>query len=394
MGLGLYPPSLFLAALSASATSGFDDLGDYHRSLTGAAEAIFKEVNVRACGEVIDTVQPGEPFLPFPPPNAPEETNTLNYGINALIQGPGALFSDPDITFPAEYPDYYGIFLEAVGRSSADLSQIYNAEYGIKVVKVCGRCDDSELEDKALDAAYEKYCGKQVYGRDATFSGVALIPVDTDGTPLEGAMKGAVSSTSIQTSGFQVASVKWPSDEQGGVGAMARLSVGLYINFVPAMMAAATGKYVGLIVENMGYGESSECFKSTLVKKTYQTPVVPLWLATQDLVADMSDCSTELVNKVVVNGFSEGGFGSLAMSKALDDIGVDVILTQSGSPADVDASTSLGLSEYQNKYYRLSLRCVFFPRVSMFSNWILISIDSAIATALNKKFQVPLSIPT
>jgi len=307
------------------------DTDSFRRFLTGATDSIASELNPRSCNEVIGTVMPGT----FPPNLAVPQDN-LNYVINALIQGIGALYEGSGF-----FTNYYKIFLEAVGRDS---NILYNAAYGLRAVKVCGQCDDYGLKDTFLRDSFDKYCGEGVYGRDATFSGVALIPVDDGGKPLEGAKKGIVSTLSIQTDGFQVASVQWPPPNPVGVGAMLA-DPGFFINLVPAMMAVATGKYVGLVVDNMGFGESIDCFKGTFVRKAYQTPALPLWLATQDLVADMSGCKTQLTNKAIVNGYSEGGFGALAVAEALDGIGVDIILAQSGAPANVDAAISETLGE-------------------------------------------------
>ena len=123
------------------------------------------------------------------------------------------------------------------------------------------------------------------------------------------------------------------------------------------MIMAASGN-VALAPDSLGYGASYDYFKryvshatdipvaaavtvlislprspfftSYLVKKAYQTSAIPLWLKAQQLIVDETGCETELANTVVVSGYSEGGYGSVAIAQALDCLGVEIIKLQAG----------------------------------------------------------------
>ena len=50
-------------------------------------------------------------------------------------------------------------------------------------------------------------------------------------------------------------------------------------------------------------------------KKQYQTSAMPLWLKARRIIATETSCGTEVSNDVVVSGYSEGGYGAVAIAE-------------------------------------------------------------------------------
>ena len=119
----------------------------------------------RKCGDLIETV------------DAQTVTLFANSAIGIYSQL-GALAAGA-----IEFTDFNGIVEKALGKEELT----YSAKYGFKVFKVCGTCEHlKESLDATYHLALESFCGPDVYGSDATVSGLALIPIDETGKTKEG----------------------------------------------------------------------------------------------------------------------------------------------------------------------------------------------------------------
>lgn len=58
---------------------------------------------------------------------------------------------------------------------------------------------------------------------------------------------------------------------------------------------------------------------------------MPLYMKTKRIVAQETNCATELSNDVVLHGYSEGGYGALATAQALQSYGANVVRVNAGA---------------------------------------------------------------
>jgi len=61
----------------------------------------------------------------------------------------------------------------------------------------------------------------------------------------------------------------------------------------------------------------------------------------QRIVAEETSCETELSNDVVIHGYSEGGYGSLAIAKAMQSYGANVVRVNAGGGPYMMASAQV-----------------------------------------------------
>lgn len=67
------------------------------------------------------------------------------------------------------------------------------------------------------------------------------------------------------------------------------------------------------------------------VKQSYQTASIPLYLLAQRVIKSTS-ASSYLGTRTFVAGFSEGGFGSVAVAEAVSSLGFETYLLTGGLP--------------------------------------------------------------
>jgi len=72
-------------------------------------------------------------------------------------------------------------------------------------------------------------------------------------------------------------------------------------------------------------------FRSYLIRRAYQTSTMPLWFKAKELVRTETNCTSELVDFVTVNGYSEGGYAALAVAASMANSGVQVIGAYAGA---------------------------------------------------------------
>jgi len=187
-------------------------------------------------------------------------------------------------------------------------------QYGVESWKICASCADLDYVE---DESFQEYCGSDAYGSDATVSGILFLPLDGDSIAT-GPKKGSIWNHPSESDSFYVASEGWGSGSKEATQNA-------------AFLVASSG-VINLVPDYLGYGESYTFYKSYLIKKAYQTSVVPLYLyAQQVLIPQITNCQTQLSNSVVVNGYSEGGYATVAVSYALSMLGFDILMANAGA---------------------------------------------------------------
>jgi len=97
------------------------------------------------------------------------------------------------------------------------------------------------------------------------------------------------------------------------------------------LMMASKGIIV-IAPDYIGYGVNKTLFKGSAVLETYQKSTIPLWLGSKSIISKESNGNTERSNTAYIMGASEGGFGTIAVAKALYEIGVNVTAFASTFP--------------------------------------------------------------
>ena len=210
------------------------------------------------------------------------------------------------------YADTYG--LDSPEYALFELFADQSFKYGVEIRKVCSSCSEVSTDS----SGYSEYCGQGVYGSGATQSGLLMIPLSSDGTAIaNGTFPGFVYNHEPTVD-------RAPSNDwMGGGGTMAN---GIMFGVLPA----AAGS-IAIQPDYLGYGEENgDVSKAFLVKKSYQTSVVPLWLKAAAILEQETSCSA-LADAAMISGFSEGGYSSVVVADALSDLGVDIIRVQAGA---------------------------------------------------------------
>jgi hypothetical protein len=184
-------------------------------------------------------------------------------------------------------------------------------KYGIEVRRICAGCQDVTSDSPVFD----EFCGSNVYGSGTPYSGLAVLPLTEQGTIVPGTLKGVFEM-------HPTSSYISPSTEES-------FFTTDLISLLNAVIASKGN--VLLFPDYMGYADSaSEVFKAYLVRKSYETATVPLWLHLKEYIRERTDCQTALGNAVLLKGYSEGGYSSVVVADVLHRMGVDIIGVQSG----------------------------------------------------------------
>lgn len=183
--------------------------------------------------------------------------------------------------------------------------------YGVQVRKVCSSCVDVS----SSAPGYNDFCSSNDYGFDTTVSGMLMIPLSDEGSILPGTSKGIIYCHGTSTR--DVPSTVW-NGENSGIESLLNVAV------------ASNGNVV-LAPDYLGYGESSnKVFKGYVVKKQYQTSVVPLWLRAAEVIKEETDCKSALADAVALYGYSEGGYSAVAIAEGLRSIDIEIIEVYAG----------------------------------------------------------------
>lgn len=212
-------------------------------------------------------------------------------------------------------------FFNALGNTSytAILEFALQFKFGVQFRTVCASCRDIlPTLNSTVAASLNDICGPNVYGENATVSGLAIIPLTGDGSQLApGTMKGVVYCHGTRTD-------RWPSTDYQGPNNTS-------IETLQFAALASLGGSVIILPDFMGYGASQGIlYKAYTVLKSYQTSFIPLWYETQNLLAKESNCASVLANQAAVVGYSEGGYSSVAVAQALTKAGIHVLHVDSG----------------------------------------------------------------
>ncbi|KAL7547388.1 hypothetical protein ACHAWF_010695, partial [Thalassiosira exigua] len=208
-------------------------------------------------------------------------------------------------------------------------------QYGIQARKICASCDDFMFED---NSCYDDFCGADVYGHSAMHSGLLILPVDDNGTPISGIHHG-----SIWYHGTTASTCSVPSEE------FSRFLEGSFsANVLSTILFAGHGT-IAVAPDGLGYGESYDHIKGYLVKKTYQASAAVLWSKARQVLQDDA-LDIELGCSGMTSGYSEGGYGAAAGATGLSCIGVDVKRIQmGGAPFQLSRAQSLLLHKNAQK---------------------------------------------
>lgn len=217
-----------------------------------------------------------------------------------------------------------------------------NLKTGIQVIQVCGSCTESIPN---LDN-HQDYCGPNHYGNDVLHSGLLLIPTqtptstttDTNSNDKNDTIVPGTHVGYIYTRGTTISLTAEPS-----LLWMGRQDTHPIIWVYIAL--ASIQSVVFLAPHNMGYGKSSDLYKSYIIRKGYETSIVPLWYQSQTLVQELSGGCAALANAAIVAGYSEGGYSSVVVAHALyQNAGVNILQVQSGAgPYKVSSVGLLGM---------------------------------------------------
>jgi hypothetical protein len=81
-------------------------------------------------------------------------------------------------------------------------------------------------------------------------------------------------------------------------------------------LAVMANGFVSISSDYMGYG-SSKAFRNYLVRDTYVTATMPLWIKTASFLREDTESKTALADAAFYFGYSEGGYASVAIADGL-----------------------------------------------------------------------------
>ncbi len=202
--------------------------------------------------------------------------------------------------------------VDSTEANIAKLTLLTALKHGVSIRRLCASCSDFSLQSQP--DAYSDFCTG--YGADTSFSGLLMVPLLEDGSIVNGTHPGGIwlHGTSTQS----VPSVEFRGADSG---------IDLMVNAA----FASTGT-ITMMPDYMGYGESSgQVFKAYLVKRQYQTSIIPLWLMAGRMIQEETDCMSALADSAAILGYSEGGYAAVALAEGLYNMGVDILKVEAGA---------------------------------------------------------------
>lgn len=209
-----------------------------------------------------------------------------------------------------------------------------NKTYGVQVMKVCASCDsvvaagaEAGAQDLYENPSFDHYCGENAYGHDLEHSGLVYLPlVGTDVRP--GTMPGYVYSRPSKVGKLE----KGPSGD-----------LDTSIDYAFGLMATMAMGTISFAPDYMGYGAESAAERGYLLRDTYLTSSLPLWLWVSNFVTESTDSRSALGDAAFYIGASEGGFASVALAEGFRAaLGVEPVHTfASAGPYRMGTATLL-----------------------------------------------------
>jgi hypothetical protein len=177
---------------------------------------------------------------------------------------------------------------------------LYLVRHNIQARKICASCQNYySIGDN--DDEYQKYCGPNAYGNNATVSGLIIFPVDEQGEIIKGSLAGHIDAHQTLTESILQAPSETFDDSN---------------KHWLAFLAASSGK-VSIRPDYLGYGESADFYKSFLLKPAYPTATLPLWQKAVQMVQDESNCQSYLKPAAYLTGYGEGAYAAISIADAL-----------------------------------------------------------------------------
>lgn len=227
-------------------------------------------------------------------------------------------------------------------------------DYGIQVIKICGKCSD-------YAGLYEGVCEAHHYATGILHSGLALLPLQRDSTRLvRGTRPVTILHHGTQPSNLLVPSNLWNATATDPDGLV------LFGTLFTSMTAT-----ISLLPDFTGYGESRDtAYRAYIVQQAYATATLPLYWELQSYLQNVSDCKTAAAESLAIVGYSEGGYAAVALAHVLQEYlpHYDIIQVRAGG-APLKISTQQlkflvsqvlnGTFDYKRRYYVALLAATF-----------------------------------
>jgi len=178
--------------------------------------------------------------------------------------------------------------------------------YGVQVMKVCASCESvvgegagAGAQDLYENPSFDHYCGENAYGHDLEHSGLVFLPlVGNDVRP--GTMPGYVYSRATKAGKYE----RGPS-----------LDLDTHLDYAFGIIATMAMGSISFAPDFMGYGAETTAEKGFLLRDTYLTSSIPLWLWVSNFVAESTDSRSALGDAAFYIGASEGAYASVALAE-------------------------------------------------------------------------------
>ncbi|OEU11377.1 hypothetical protein FRACYDRAFT_245817 [Fragilariopsis cylindrus CCMP1102] len=188
--------------------------------------------------------------------------------------------------------------------------------FGVEIRKVCASCKEIRENDNQYiidnPDSFNKYCGEDAYGANDIQSGLVTYPLVSDSNSGISIIKSGVSPSYIHSRPTTYEINKVPSGSPGNV----LESVDVIFDLVASM----TLGYIGFAPDFLGYGSSESQRYGYLVRNSYVTATLPIYLKAKYQLAQETDCNTDIADVAFYSGYSEGGYASIALAEGLNEI--------------------------------------------------------------------------
>jgi len=224
----------------------------------------------------------------------------------------GVVATFPQETISRDFDTYIDVSVTDV-LTAVGLKYLFanDKTYGVQVMKVCASCDSvvgegagaeagaGAQEDLYENPSFDHYCGENAYGHDLEHSGLVFLPlVGNDVRP--GTMPGYVYSRATKAG----------KDERGP-----SLDLDTHLDYAFGIIATMAMGSISFAPDFMGYGAETTAEKGFLLRDTYLTSSIPLWLWVSNFVAESTDSRSALGDAAFYIGASEGAYASVALAE-------------------------------------------------------------------------------